>query len=507
MVPPSQFGHYSTNAAFVLRKDPKELKNELEKNEEIRKTFSKIEVAKNGFVNFFLSDLFLADSLTEIIQSGPNFGSSDFGKGQKINIEFVSANPTGPLTVGNVRGGVFGDILANVLSKTGFEVSREYYVNDTGGQIKILGESVARRYVQLGGKGIEFPEDNYQGQYITDLAREMRERKLFHGDENNFDELAQSCKEFALEKILGWIKESLGKIGIVFDTWFLESRLHEKRKVKEALDALKFGGLVYEKDGASWMKIDGRNDAVLIRSTGEPTYLLGDFAYSRDKFNRGFDLMINIWGSDHHGDAARLKYGLTKGLGYKPEQVEVILYQHVTLKDAGKISKRKGQFVTLDELADEVGKDVVRFFFAGKSMDTHMEFDLELAKEESNKNPVFYIQYANARINSLFKKMEEQGLKVGSDFSELKEKEEIALMAHMARLPDLMEDMARKREIHHLAGYILELANLFHSFYEKHKILTAPRNIAESRLGLAYGVQNVFKVALDILGISAPERM
>ncbi len=506
LIPPVNFGDYSTNVALVIKAEPKDIRSKLQADEEIKEVFSKIDVASNGFINFFLSEKFLQGALADVIKEGPKYGDSDFGKGEKINIEFVSANPTGPLTIGNARG-VFGDILANILNKAGFNVSREYYINDTGRQVKILGESVARRYLQLGGKGIDFPEDNYQGEYVVDLARGMREKKLFHGDENNFDDLSDACRDFALVKIVGWIKESLDKIGVRFDTWFSEKSLHDDGKVDDVLKALKFGDMVYEKDNATWMKMDKEDDAVIIKSTGEPTYLLGDLAYSKDKFNRGFDVMINIWGSDHHGDVARLKHGLVEGLGYKPEQIEIILYQHVTLKNAGKISKRKGQFVSLDELTDEVGKDVVRYFFASKTGDTHMEFDLDLAKEESKNNPVFYIQYANARINSLFKKVGEEKLEIGSDFSKLQEKEEVNLIRHLVRFPDLLEDMAERREIHHLTNYTLDLANLFHSFYEKHKILTAPKKTAEARLGLVFGVQNVFKIALGLLGVSTPNRM
>jgi len=506
-IPARDFGDYSTNVALITKEEPRDIKDKLIADKEVKEMFSKINVESNRFINFFLSKKFLQEALTEVIKSGPKYGNSDFGKGQKINVEFVSANPTGPLTIGNARGGVFGDILGNVFKKVGFEVSKEYYINDIGRQVKILGESIARRYLQLGGRGINFPEDNYQGEYIADLAREMREKKIFHGSEDNFDELADACRDFALEKINGWMKEALNKIGVNFDTWFSEKSLHDGGKVDDVLKALKFGDMVYEKDNATWLKIDGENDAVLIKSTGDPTYLLVDFAYSKDKFTRGAEIMINIWGSDHYGDVARLKYGLIEGLGYKPEQIEILLYQHVTLKDAGKMSKRAGQFVTLDELTDDVGKDVVRYFFASKSQDTHMNFDLALAKEESKQNPVFYIQYANARINSLFNKIKDEKLEVGTDFSKLEEKEEMNLIKRMIILPDLLEDIATKREIHHLANYALDLANDFHSFYEKHKILTAEKKIAEARLGLIFGVLSVFKVVLDLLGISAPDRM
>ncbi len=507
LIPSHNFGDYSTNVALVAKEEPKEIRSKLETNKEIKEMFSKIDVAPNGFINFFLSENFLQEALLDVVKSGPEYGNSNFGKGEKINLEYTSANPTGPLTVGNARGGPFGDILGNVLKKVGFNVHKEYYINDVGRQTMLLGESVARRYLQLGGQGIEFPEDNYQGEYIADLAREMKDKSLFHGDVNNFDELTQACREFALEKIISWVKESLIQIGVEFDEWFYESSLHKSGKVRDVLDALKFGDMVYEKDGATWLKIGGDDDAVLIKAMGDSTYLLNDIAYSRDKFNRGFDRMINLWGADHHADADRLKHALLKGLGYDPEKVEIILYQFVTLKGGGRASKRKGEFVTLDELTKEVGKDVVRFFFASKSSNTHMDFDLELAKEESKNNPVFYIQYANARINSLFKKIEKEELSVGSDFSELSEPEELNLIKHMIQFPNLLEDMATKREIHHLANYTSDLANLFHSFYEKHKILTAKKEIAEARLGLIYGVQNVFKITLGLLGISTPERM
>jgi len=514
-VPVVEFGDYATNIALVSKIDPEEIIKKLTADAACTEMFSNISSTPNRFINFRLSDAYLHESLKEIIERGADFGTADKKPGEKILLEYVSANPTGPLTVGNMRGGVFGDILANVLEKTGYEVSREYYINDVGKQVQLLGESVARRYLERKGKDIEFPEDNYQGDYIKDIAHELDTKGLIHSSEDDFEKLSETAQAFAVETNIKSIKASLDRIGIKFDTWFSEKSLHENGKFNALLNNETNLKVKKGDDDAIQTQFDigvsvadpTFKDYILKRSNGTPTYILGDIAYSLDKLrDRKFDIMINIWGADHHYDVPRLKNAL-KELGYGSEQVEIILHQNVSFKGGVKFSKRKGQFILLDELIDEVGSDVVRFFFATKALNTHMEFDMERAKEQSKKNPVFYIQYANARIHSVLKKTKSEKLKTENDFSCLKEHEERALITYMIAFPELLEEMTGRREIHPLTTYALELATRFHSFYDKHRILEAEKEIVQARLGLTCATQNVLQIVLKLLGLSAPERM
>ena len=531
LTPPNpKMGDYSINLAFVLAKERKqnsieigkELVRQFSEDKELKKYFSKIELAGAGFVNFYLSEDYLRKQLVEILDKKDKFGSQKkyppeadqptAGK-FKVNLEFVSANPTGPLTVANVRAASFGDTLANILKKSGYEVTKEYYINDAGNQVRLLGESVARRYIRLKGKTIEFPDNLYQGEYITDIAKEINEKNIVTEDEN-FDKLVITCKDYAIDKLLASAKKSMADLGVSFNNWFSEKKLYEGGEVDDALKALEDGKYVSEKDGAKWLKIDdsGEHDAVIVKSDGSNSYLMADIAYTRNKFNRGFDKAINIWGSDHHGDVLRLKVGV-KALGYEEDRLEILLHQLVFIKSQGELqrmSKRKGEFVLLDDLLKEVGKDVIRFFFLMKDLNTHMEFDIDLAKEQSKKNPVFYIQYAYARLNQIFTKagIKYQVLSItDKEAGLLKEKEELILIRKMARFPELIEDIAQNYQVHHLAQYTLELASDFHNFYEKCHVIQDDKELQKARVKLCRATAIVIEESLGLMGISAPKKM
>lgn len=527
--PPEGFGDYSTNVAFVLAKQAGgdvleiagKISRELEKK--FKKEFKKVEVAKNGFINFYLSEKYLTKKLKVFLKKKIKVKKV---KAKKINIEFVSANPTGPLTLGNARAAAYGDTLANVLKKVGHRVTKEYYVNNLGAQVEILGESVARRFLQLQGKNVDFPENMYQGEYIVELAKEFKEKapafvaKILSDQENeSFDiipeELIEAAKKFAVKKNLENIKKTLIRFGVKFDVWFFESKLKEDREIQNVLNYLDFAGLVYKKDGALWFKATEfglDKDVVLIKSfNNQPTYLLSDFAYAKNKLSRKFDYLIYILGADHHDDVRRLKVGL-KALNLPEEKFVFLLHQLVALKKGEELlrmAKRKGIYVTLDDLLDYISKDAARYFFLEKSLDTHLEFDFQLAKEESTKNPVFYIQYAHARINSVLETAKAKNRKLKFQIKEglLQRKEELELLSYLVKFPEIIFEISQNYQVHQLAKYALELANKFHRFYESLRILSENKDLTQARLSLAKGVQNVLKETLTIMGISAPEKM
>ena len=521
--PTLEFGDYSTNLAFVLAKRDKKKPTEVgEKliqqfsgDREFNRYFSKIELAGAGFVNFYLTDDFLREKLNEILNKKDRLGSQE-NKKIKINLEFVSANPTGPLTVANVRAASFGDALANIFKKTGYEVAKEYYINDAGNQVRLLGESVARRYLRLKGNSIEFSDNLYQGEYITGIAKKIEEKGIVAEDEN-FDKLVEICKDYAINELLASAKKSMADLGVSFDVWFSEKKLYEDGEVADALKILDNKKQLYDKDGAQWLKIDdsGNHDAVVVKSDGSNSYLMGDIAYTRNKFTRGFNKAINIWGSDHYGDVQRLQAGI-KALGFEENRLEILLHQMVFIKSRGELqrmSKRKGEFVLLDDLLREVGKDVIRFFFLMKDLNTHMEFDLDLAKEQSKKNPVFYIQYAYARLNQIFAKADmsvsedKKTRKEDADLKLLQAPEEIQLMRKMAKFPELIEDISQNYSVHHLAQYTLELASDFHNFYEKCHVVQNDKKLEKSRLALCLAVAIILENSLGLMGISAPKKM
>ena len=520
--PEPELGDYSTNLVFALAKRDKqnpadvakEVIGKLSADRAVSDFFQKIEFAPPGFINFFFNERFLRDNLGEIIKRGDKYGASNLAKGENINLEFVSANPTGPLTVGNARAASFGDTLGNVFKFAGYSVTKEYYINDVGVQVRILGESVAKRFLELKGEKVIFGENLYQGDYVADIAREIQEQKLASAIENDFEALVDFCRDYAVAGLIKSAKESAEKLGVKFDNWFSEKQLHDSGEVKNILSVLEKAGYVYEKDGAKWLKVsefEKTDDAVLVKSDGSTSYLMNDIAYTNNKFKRGFDKIINIWGADHHGDVARLKAG-ARALGFEKDKVEILLHQLVLIKkndELQRMSKRKGDFMLLDDLLAEVGKDAVRFFFLLKDLNTHMEFDIDLAKEQSRKNPVFYIQYATARLNGVFQKyggeFEPENFCQHSDL--LTSPDELRLLSRLVRLPEIIGEVSKNYQVHSLAQYATDLAHAFHRFYESSHIIQEDKKLENARLCLARGAQITLKNTLALMGIAAPEKM
>jgi len=520
--PEPELGDYSTNLVFALAKRDKqnpadvakEVIGKLSADRAVSDFFQKIEFAPPGFINFFFNERFLRDNLGEIIKRGDKYGASNLAKGENINLEFVSANPTGPLTVGNARAASFGDTLGNVFKFAGYSVTKEYYINDVGAQVRILGESVAKRFLELKGEKVIFGENLYQGDYVADIAREIQEKKLASAIENDFEALVDFCRDYAVAGLIKSAKESAEKLGVKFDNWFSEKQLHDSGEVKNILSVLEKAGYVYEKDGAKWLKVsefEKTDDAVLVKSDGSTSYLMNDIAYTNNKFKRGFDKIINIWGADHHGDVARLKAG-ARALGFEKDKVEILLHQLVLIKkndELQRMSKRKGDFMLLDDLLAEVGKDAVRFFFLLKDLNTHMEFDIDLAKEQSRKNPVFYVQYATARLNGIFQKyggeFEPKNSCQHSDL--LTSPDELRLLSRLVRLPEIIGEVSKNYQVHSLAQYATDLAHAFHRFYESSHIIQEDKKLENARLCLARGAQITLKNTLALMGIAAPEKM
>ncbi len=508
-------GDYSTNAAMLLarklKRSPRDIAAEIIDNLEYDENIlRKVEIAGAGFINFYFSSAYVTEIVKTILEKGDSYGKFDLYGGKKANVEFVSANPTGPLTVGHGRNAVLGDTIANLLEWIGYKVDREYYFNNAGRQMRVLGESVKARYLQLLGKEVEFKEDYYQGGYIKDIAKIILEK---HG-ERLVDEPAEGIfKEEAEKEIFENIKNTLKKIDIEFDTFFNEKSLYENGKIDSVLEEFKKKNLSYEKDGATWLKLTElgqEQDKVIIKSTGEPTYRLPDIAYHATKFERGYDLMVDIFGSDHMATYPDVLAGI-KALGFDNNKVKVIIHQFVTIMENGeviKMSTRKANFVTLDELIDEVGKDVVRYFFNMRSYSSHMNFDLTLAKKQSDENPVFYLQYAHARISSILRSVKNEGLKSSVDNLFLLETEsEQNLLKYLHRFPDEVLYAATNYEPHKIANYLEQLAALFHKFYTECRVIGSEEKLAEARLSLIIATQTVLRQGLSILGVSAPERM
>ncbi|OAQ20268.1 arginine--tRNA ligase [Thermosulfurimonas dismutans] len=515
------FGDYATNAALVLagrlKRPPRELADELAGKLSARADlFSKVEVAGPGFINFFVAPGYWQSVVKEVLSRGEDYGRSELGRGRKVQVEFVSANPTGPLHIGHGRGAAVGDTLARILSFAGYEVVKEYYVNDRGRQMEILGRSVWLRARELSGEKIDFPEDHYRGDYIKDLARKLlaeRPNLLTLPEE----EAVAIARDFALREILEEIKQDLIDFGVSYDVWYSERGLYERGEVEEALRALSEAGHLYEKEGALWFRASAfgdEKDRVVRRSNGEPTYFASDIAYHREKFlKRGFDLVVDVWGADHHGYVPRLKAVLS-ALEIDPERLQVLLIQMVNLIEGGKLksmSTRAGEFVTLRELMDEVGRDAVRFTFLTRKCDAPLEFDVELAKRQSQENPVYYVQYAHARLSSVFRKTEEAGLKLetfgDADYTRLDTPEDFKLFKLLDAFPQVVEDSARSLEPHRLTYFLLDLATAFHDYYTKHRFLSEDEELSRARLALARAVKQVLKTGLNLLGVSAPERM
>lgn len=475
-----------------------------------------VEIAGAGFINFRMKPEWLTAGLADAAACGEKFGESEFGGGQKVNIEFVSANPTGELHLGNARGAAIGDTLANVMQAAGYDVDREYYINDAGKQIENFGLSLEARYLQQMGQDVPFPEDGYHGEDITNTVRGYIEQE---GDKLLNVETKLRCEiltRYALEKKISAIREALEHYGVKYDTWFSEQTLHDSGAVRAVVEQMKDDGNLLEQDGAIWFAADKygcEKPEVLVRANGIPTYYTADIAYHKNKFERGYVKLINIWGADHHGHVARLK-GAMQSIGYPAENLEVILMQLVRLFSGGEImrmSKRAGTYVTLEELLEEVGRDAARFFFVMRSADSQMDFDLDLAKSQSMDNPVYYVQYAHARINSIVAQAAGQGIVLlplaDVDFGRLGEESERDLIRKLLELPDEVVQAAVKEEPHRIAAYVMELGALFHSFYGNCRVLGVEPEVQAARLWLCQVTRMAVAKCLQMLGVSAPEKM
>ena len=515
--PPKQesFGDLSSNIALLISKQMKE--NPLGVAEKIKaellntniKNIDAITVTPPGFINFVIKQNFYQNNLKSIIQDKDDFGKDFKGKDKSANVEFVSANPTGPLTVGHGRNAVIGDTVSNILEWHDYKVTREYYYNDAGKQMRTLGKSVEARYLELLEKSFEFPEGGYQGDYIIEIAKEIIN--------NNGKDLKKNDAQFlssAEKTIFRQIKNSLNSLGIKFDIFSNEKSFYDSGAIKQLLSQLKDKGLIYEDDGATWYKateLGAKQDKVYIKSSGEPTYRLPDTAYHRDKINRDFDLIVDVFGADHTDTYPDVLSAL-KALNLDTDHIKILIYQFVTLIKNGekvKMSTRKADFITLDNLIDELGLDIVRYFFIMRSMNTHLDFDLNLAKDQSDKNPVFYLQYAYARICNIIRHGEGQNYKFSDDFDAtlLNQSSEIKLLKLMSNFPTMMETALDTLEPQIIANYLQELASSFHKFYGNCKVITEDKNISQARLGLINGTKIILSTGLSILGISAPEKM
>lgn len=509
-----EHGDFATNYPFILakelKKNPKEIAKLLVENlKDPQNALDKVEIAGNGFINFKFKKEFISKSLSQVFEKSNNYGKSEKYSGKKAQVEFVSANPTGPLTVGHGRNAVFGDTIANLLAAVGYQVEREYYFNNAGRQMRVLADSVRLRYLELLGEKIDFPEDYYQGEYIIDIAKKIYHEK---GDSlKNSNDLSY-FKEVAEREIFEDINKTLHRLGIHFDNYFNENSLYETGKIEEVINAFKAKGFCYEKDGALWLaltKLGMEQDKVIVKSSGEPTYRLPDIAYHIEKFKRNYDLMVDIFGADHMATYPDVLAGL-KILDYDSSKVKVLIHQFVTIVKDGevvKMSTRKANFVTLDELIDEVGPDVVRYFFLMRSISSHLNFDLGLAKKQTDENPVFYLQYAHARICGILRLANEEGKTLGNQFVLLDKDEEIDLIKHILNFPDVVLKSAENFDQLILISYLHELAELFHKFYHEHRVLGQEDNLTAARLSLCKATQIVLQNGLSILGISAPERM
>lgn len=511
-------GDFSTNLAMqltrILRQNPRKIAEAIVGGIDLPGLVERVEIAGPGFINFYLVPGWLNRVLPAIQEEDADYGKSNAGGGERVQVEFVSANPTGLLHMGNARGGALGDTLAAVLNEAGYVCDKEYYINDAGNQVENLGKSVEARYFELLGRDdYQIPEDGYHGKDIIATAQRLLDEKGESLVDLPEAERRELMKNYALKEKVAGIRGSLENFGVVFDNWFSEQSLHDAGSVHEVVDILREKGVVYEKDGAQWLRATDwgeEKDEVLVRSNGTPTYFAADIAYHRDKFERGYKRLINIWGADHHGHVARLKGAMT-ALGYDGDAITVILMQLVRLYRGGeivKMSKRSGKYVTLDELIEEVGKEAARFFFIMRSPDSALDFDLDLAKAESSDNPVYYVQYAHARICSILSVAGVDTPKAADvDLSLLTEENERVLIRKLAEWPQEVADAARELAPYHLAYYAKELANAFHSFYNSCKVLTDDAALRDARLALVDCTRITLRNVLTLLGLSAPERM
>lgn len=519
-VPPQkEFGDFSTNIAMqsarIAKSNPRAIADIIISHMQYE-WLDRAEVAGAGFINFYLKSDMIYETLRHILEAGEHYGNAPVREEDTVQIEYVSANPTGPLHVGHGRGAAYGSALVNLMRAAGYHVQAEYYINDAGKQIDNLAKSVNARYLELLDMKAEFPEDGYRGQDIIDTAQELIN---WRGDFFAIlpeEERLPFFKEFALTEKLNGLRKVLAEFRVPFDRWFSERSLHKNGDLTAAIELLKDCGAAYEKDEALWLastNYGDDKDRVIIRDNGEPTYLAADIAYHRNKFERGYKQIINIWGADHHGYIARVKASM-EALGYNPNRLEILLLQMVSLFRDGelvKMSKRTGNSITLEELIEEVGIDAARYFFLMRSLDSQLDFDINLATSKSNDNPVYYIQYAHARIHSIFSQVHEAGIEFGkwqsTEFTSLTSEQELDLIKKLAAYPEEVSLAATNKAPHRIAKYLYDLASLFHSFYKQGRIMGVDANLQQARLGLITATAQVLKHGLGILGISAPEKM
>ncbi len=506
-------GDFSTNIAMqltkVLKDNPRNIAEKivevLSKNTNEIKT---IEIAGPGFINIYLNDEYVFSGISNVIKQGENYGSSSIGKKEKIDIEFVSANPTGILHLGTARGAAYGSNLANIMSFAGYDVTKEYYINDAGNQIINLGVSLKERYKGLCGLEENMPEDGYYGSEIIDIAKTIFDK---YGN-SKLDEDLEFFKKVAVDYLLNIIKIDLSNFGVTFDVWTSEKSIRAKGRIEESLKILDEKGLVYKKDDATWLKTTvygDDKDRVLIKTDGSYTYLVPDIAYHLDKFDRGFDYLVDVFGADHHSYVSRLKASI-EALGYDKDKLEVRLLQMVRLLRDGeivKMSKRTGGNITISELVGEIGKDAARYFFATRSLDGQMDFDINLALKKSSENPFFYVGYANARICSILRDAKEKNIDICTDIKEAIDIDSKALLLKVYEFTEVLVSAALKKEPHLITNYVYELASMFHNYYGKHKILTDDIKMSEKRLGLIKTVGITITNALRLIGVNAPEKM
>lgn len=515
-------GDFSSNIAMAgaraYHQAPRMIAEAIVKNFSLEGGYiDRCEIAGPGFINFYLSDKYYSDVLKDIVSSGDNYGRSDYGEGKKMLVEFVSANPTGPMHIGNARGGAIGDCLASVLDAAGYDVQREFYINDAGNQIEKFATSLEVRYLQECGKDVELPEDAYHGEDITVHAKNFFSEVGDKYAECDSQERRDALVAYALPKNIAGLEADLGKYRIKYDKWFRESTLHNDGSVQKIIEALKEKGVTYEQDGALWFKASefgNDKDIVLIRANGIPTYIVPDIAYHYNKLvTRGYDKAIDVLGADHHGYIPRMKAALT-ALGLDADRLDIVIMQMVRLVRNGetiKLSKRSGKAITLNTLLDEVPIDAARFFFNLREPNSHFDFDLELAAKQSSENPVYYVQYAHARICSIIKKAADEGIEVTTPSEEalnrLNSSEERDLISHLASLTDEIIGAAKSYDPARITHYVIELATLFHKFYNAHRVVSDDRELTEARLFLCTAVKNTIKNILVMLKVDVPESM
>lgn len=521
--PNKSFGDYSSNIALLLARQAKMAPRKVAEKliEQIPTgdgVVERVEVAGAGFINFYLNPQWLYDVLLQIDKDPQNYGKSDEGAGQGVLVEYVSCNPTGPVTLGNGRGGSIGDTMANLYQWMGYRVGREFYINDAQNslQMQVFGRTLEARYLQLLGQDAPIPEDGYQGEYVTEIAQRIYSRDGDKYVKLPDDERIALFTRFALEEMLEQQKKDLESFGIHFNNWFSESTLHESNQVHNCIEKLTESGYVYESDGAKWFKstaFGDDKDRVIVRSNGKPTYLAADIAYHRNKFERGYTKLVDVWGSDHHGYIVRTKAAM-QALGYDSKNMDILIYQFVRLFSGGemvRMSKRAGDIIPLSDVVEQVGKDASRFFFLMRSADSLLDFDMDLAKQQSAENPVYYVQYGHARICSIIRQAEETGIAVPKadsiDLTVLKEDAELDLIRKLSDFPEEIKTAADNYAPHRLTSYSMELATLFHKFYTVCRVLGEEPPITAARLVLCNATRSVLKNVLAIMGIDAPEKM